>query len=311
MIKNRFFKTTMGLFAELAIVARYDISNAGAQQSTYDNFIANALAGSLGVYFSDTKAALAAGDTALAANKNRSIFYAWKQGDGGVKRSTDIPIAGLLYDSIVYNAGTAQVRAVTYGGTFYAGQTLHTKIIETTGTHLPFPTFQYEVKIGAGGINQAVTDLAAAINAEKADNDPVVTAAGAANVLTITSKSKVRNFRVVYFVEATTAQPNDDSNISQVETVKQVYPIGDVASLKELERYDILNDGGIEYTGGQFSAAEMGQPVSNLDLTGATTYGFLLVKSTRTEKGVVRDFSNQAYIVIAVKTADVATIKGF
>jgi hypothetical protein len=311
MIKNRFFKTTMGLFAELAIVARYDISNAGAQQSTYDNFIANALAGSLGVYFSDTKAALVAGNTALAANAGRSIFYAWKQGDGSVKRSTDIPISGLVYDSIVYNAGVAQVRAVTYAGTFYLGQTLHTKIIETTGTHLPFPTFQYEVKIGAGGINQAVTDLAAAINAEKADNDPVVTAAGAANVLTITSKSKVRNFRVVYFVEATTAQPNDDSNISQVETVKQVYPIGDVASLKELERYDILNDGGIEYTGGQFSAAEMGQPVSNLDLTGATTYGFLLVKSLRKEAGVVRNFENTAYIVIAVKTADVATIKGF
>lgn len=308
MLKNRFFKNTLGFFAELAIVAKKDTSNAGGAQATYQGFITTATAGDLWAYWEDTQAALAAGDTALAANVNRSFFYAWKQGDGSVKRSTPIAVKGLKYKSAAYNAGTAQVRTATFGGTYAAGQYLHVKVIETTGTHLPFPVYPYSVKIGAGGINQAVTDIAALINAESADNDPIITAGAAAAILTLTSKTKIRNFKIASFVETTGAQPTDDSAIVLAETVKQVYPIGDLASVKELDRYANENAGGVTYTDDMYTAEELGKPVSNIDNTGATQYGTVLVFSDRTETGGVMNpaVQNRAYIVIAIRTADVA-----
>lgn len=309
MIKNRFFKSTLGYFAELAIVSALDASNTAAMQATLAAFVTTGVAGTLWVGWEDTLAAVAAGDTALAANAKRKFFYAWKQSDGTLKRTIGIPANNFAYQSVAWNAGTAQVRVATFAGTYNVGQTLYVKIIETTGTHLPYPTYHYEALIGSGGINQAVTDIKNAINAEAAANSPVATATSSTNVLTVTAVDKIRNFKIVTKVFETTAYPDDLSAVTQTET-KQVYPIGDVASVKELAVYANIYQGGLNYAPEGTNLADYGQIASNLDETGTTHYGFVLVTDIQTETGGVMEPAEKkkAYVLIAVKTADVATI---
>ncbi len=275
-----------------------------------EDFVNNALAGSIWAFWDDTKLALQAGDTFNAANKDRKFFYAWKQGVATeYHKSTAIPVATRKYDSVVYNAGTAQVSTITGGGTFSSGQIYHVRILNTTPTQLPYPSFDYQATIGSGGINQATTDIAALINAEALGNDPIVTAGAGTNVLTITGKDKFSTFKAIAYVEVTTAQPTDATAITLATTTKQKAPIGDPASVTELQQYFLDNNGGVNYPPEGTKQSEFNAVTTNVGTNSVTQFGFLLVKSERTEAGAVRNYSNLvANILIAIKSTDVATL---
>lgn len=307
MIKNRYFKTTMGIFAEIAITGTSDLSNVGAAQANLETFAASAANNTISAFWEDDDkhTVLTAGSTALAANQKRLFFYAWKDANGIVKKSTPIPVSGLSYSSIAYNAGTAQVSTATFGGTFAATQILQVRIIDTTGTELPYPSFEYDAVIGAGGINAAVAAIAAKINAEKTDR--IVSATAATNVLTVTGLAKTTSFKITSYVEVSPSQLIDNSAITFATTTKAVAPVGDIASVQELYRYYLINSGAVEYgNGNQTNGADFGQPAQNI--TGTAQYGFLVVTSRREEWGEVKNFNEKAYIVIACATGSVATL---
>lgn len=306
MIKNRFFKTTMGIFAEIAITGTVAVT-----PTNLEVFQSTGTINSIGAFFDDGSKhpALVAGDTTLAANAKRSFFYAWIDNNGILKKSTSIPIAGLSYASTVYNAGQSQVSTVTFGGTYSIGQILQMRIIDNTATNLPYPSYEYSSVIGAGGINAAVLALTTAINAER--NGKVVTASNAAtNVLTLTGDLKTTTFKVATYVELTVAQNVDASAPVVAVTSKAIAPIGDIASVQELYRYYLINNGAVEYgSGNQTNGADFGQPAQNI--SSIAQYGFVIVTSFRSEKGEVRDFTKKDYIVIACATAAVANVIAF
>lgn len=307
MIKNRYFKSTMGIFAEIAITGTTNSATASTTTANLELFEANAPVNSIWAFYEDgvKHPALAAGDTLLAANQKRSFFYAWKDPNGITKKSTSIPIAGLSYSSIAYSAGTQQVSTATFGGTYAPTQVLQVRIIDTTGTNLPYPSYEYSAVIDAGGINTAVALIATRINAEK--YGPVVTATAATNVLTLTGNLKSTSFKIASYVELTTSQNVDNTAVVFAVVTKAVAPVGDIASVQELYRYYLINSGAVEYgNGNQTNGLDFGQPAQNI--TGTAQYGFVVVTSNRTEKGDVKDFPKKAYIVIALATGGQATL---
>lgn len=300
MIQNRFHKTTPGIFAEVAVGGSFDTA-----QATYAAFVLSAAAGALSAFWSDDKTAVAAGGTTDAANANRKFFFAWKQADGTVEKTTDIPAGNKRVSSVAYSEGANQVSTITYGGTIEVGQTIYAKILETTGTHLPFPSFIYEATVTTDTA-AAVAALAARINAEK--ENPVVTAAASGNVLTLTGVANNRSFKQMGFIETTAAKPNDLSAVTLATTTKAAPSIGDAASIKEFENFGFLNTGGALYTPTNYNAEELGVISSNIAADGQ--YGFVLISSRRDERGAVRNYDGLVHTIIIVPTDDVAAVAG-
>lgn len=273
------------------------------------DFVDNALAGSIWAFWDDTKLALKAGDTTLAANAERKFFYAWKQGVATeYNKSTAIPVKGLTKDSIAYNAGTAQVMTLAAStGTYSVGQRLQLTIIDTTGTILPYPKFQYDTPI-VSTIDAAFTAIAALINAEALSNVPIVTASATTTTLTITAKTKLLTFKIAAYLETTAAFPTDNSIFVQATTATAKAPIGDITSVTELQKYYVMNNGGVQYPDHGIQALEFGQPTTNVGTNSVTQFGFLLLRNARTETGATRDYDNKNNLLIAIKSTDLATL---
>lgn len=272
------------------------------------DFVDNALAGSIWAFWDDTNLALKAGDTTDPANVGRKFYYAWKQGVvTEYNKSTAIPVKDLEKDTAAYNAGTAQVMTLTGTGTVSAGQILHVKIIDTTGTQLPYPHFSYSTPI-VSTVDAAYTALAVLINAEALSNTPIVTASATTNVLTITAKTKLVTFDIASFIEVTTAYPTDAYIGTKAITAKAKAPIGDIASVTELQKYYIMNNGGVQYSDYSIQAYEFGAPTTNVGTNSVTQFGFLLLRQARAESGVTRNYNQKAYMLIAIKNTDLTTL---
>lgn len=272
---------------------------------THDAFVANADPGAIWAYWEDINAAgqhtaLFAGDTANPANANRKFFYAWKDANGEAKASTAIPVRGLKYDSLPYSAGQVQISDVNYGGTITAGQILHLRITDTTSTQIPYPTYHYDVPF-ATDIATTVTALAAKVNAET--EDPIATASAAGAELTVTGLYKNRTFSLQAFIEVTPQQPTDASIITfpGTGTQKAVAPVGDIASIRELEKYYLIYGGALNYPQDGTNLDEWQDPTGS-NIGAIAQWGILLVKSSKVEKGAVYDHTAKAYVVIAVPT---------
>lgn len=271
---------------------------------TIADFITNEIGGAIWAYWDDTNLALSAGDTLNPANIDRKFFYAWKQADGVYHRTTAIPVRGRKYTSAAYNAGTALVKTLTMGGTYSATQYLTVRIINKSQGTVPYPSYDYTVTIGSGGINQANIDIAAKINAETFD--PIVVATTGTNVLTLTANSKLVSFDIVTYIETTPSQLVDATVPVVATTVAQVQPIGDFAFMKILDQYAQENLGNPLYNTGMYTQDEFGVWSSNVLST--INYGILVVTNDRTELGEVRNYSKRNYAVIAVVTGDEAKL---
>ncbi len=296
--KNRFFTNTMGYFAELVI------AKAAVTQVNYETFVASSAAGDLWAFWDTPNAsgkqlAVVAGDLVDAANIGKSFFLAYKDANLVTKKTASIVIGKYTYDSKAYAAGAAQVSTATYTGTYSAGQIVHVRIMETTGTQMPFPSYDYSV-VSTGTIATDLTALAVKINAEAIDK--FVTAGAASNVLTITSNDKTRTFKLLSYIETTTAQPTDASVIALAVTVKPSAAIGTPAQLTELFRYYLINQGAVEFsqtfgTNGE----DFGWP--DVALSTVSQWGFFILRENREELGVTRNYTNNAKIVVAITSS--------
>jgi hypothetical protein len=307
MVRNRFFKNTLGIQAE-AIVAQFiDNSSPGASNS-HKIFVANALPGAIAVYFSDTNLLVPTGGTSLAANANRKFFYAWKQADGTPFRTTDIPCLP-TYKQVAYAAGTAQTSTVTVTGTVSTTQILHVRITDMTPAQVPYPTYDYQSTVSVD-VATSLTAIAAAITAEV--NEPIATATSNSTVLTIVGAYTNRTFTVTAWLELSPSQAVDASIFTIANTVKAVAPVGTTADVKEFETYFIEQQGGVLYPQEGTHASEfqtIGTAASSNVLT-TINYGYLIVSTIKhvTDSGSTRDYSNKSYVIVALPTASVATL---
>lgn len=313
MTKNRFFKNTLGVQAE-AIIAQFIDNSSPGEQPSHALFVANALAGAIAVFFSDTNLGVPAGGTSNAANANRSYFYAWKQADGTAYRSTDIPCLP-TYKQVSYSAGTKQVSTVTIGGTVSTTQQLTIRITDTTPQATPYPTYEYTETVTVD-VPTTLAAIAADINAEQLE--PIVTAVAAGSVLTVTgiypnaTNTLPRTFTLSGFLSTSGSQVNDLSTFTFATTTAAVAPVGTYNDVKEFEEYFIEQNGGVLY-------AQPGTKASEFQTVGTTAssnvvlginYGYLIVTATKNvyDNGATRGYTNKAYVIIALPTASVATL---
>jgi len=307
MTQNRFYKNTLGLQAQ-AIVAQFlDISNAGAGQPNYNAFVANALPGALGVYFDDTNLLVPVGGTSLPANANRKYFYAWKQLDGLAFRTTPINCLP-TYTQSLFNAGALQISTVTVAGVV-ATQVIHVRITDTTPAQVPYPSFEYSAPM-TGTIAQALTAIAAQINAEK--TDPIATASANLAVLTVTGLYRNRTFVVTAYTEVVAGAATDASSYIFATPTKAQAIIGNYTDVKEFETYFIEQQGGVLYSNPGTVPSEfqtLGTPSETNVLT-TINYGYLYVKTINrvTDSGATRSYENKAYTIIAIVSTAVPTL---
>lgn len=276
-------------------------------QSTFKDFVATAAAGAMAAYWADTQDAVTFGSTSLPVNKDRPYFYAWKQADETVKVSTTISPSGIEKKTqIAYYAGQGDTFTVTLGGTYTAGQYIHLRIIDTTSTILPYPSWEFVVK-SSGTANTDAAAMRDKINAETIDK--VFTASAATNVITIVFSAKDRTFKVLADLETTKTATTDASVITIAHTVMQKGEIGTYKDIKELELYFRVQQGQPLYSGdGHTNIEEFGVIASNV--VSGINYGILILKTMRFERGEVRNFRQPLYVVIALPTASLATLAG-
>lgn len=277
----------------------------GGGQSTYKGFIDSAIAGALGVFWDDTNLAVERGGTAVAANAARKFFYAWKQGDSVVMRTTAIPAGTRKYTSLPYTAGQADIMTVTVGGTVSVGQWIHVKVIDETFPQIPYPFYTYSGQVTVD-VATTLTAIAAAITADTT-NENTFNATSSSTVLTITG-SLNRRFKTAAFIETTPAYPTDASAITMAYTQRSIAPLGTYADIKELENYFLVQNGAILYAGanGMTNVSDFQTQSSNV--VSGTNYGQLIVTALKTEKGEVKDFTDKAYVIVALPTASLATL---
>lgn len=277
-------------------------ADAGAAD-TMEAFVTSGDAGSIWAFWEDTKKALVAGDTFNPANIGRKFFYAWKQGTV-THISTPIPVRSRVYDFKSYSAGTAEVWTIGILGTMAATQIVHLTIVETTATLIPYPRWTYDIN----WITDNATTAAAVIAAVNAETDPdkFIVASGSSTNVILTSQDKTRTFKVTVFLEVSPTQPTDQSAFTQTHTAKSAAPIGDLATVREIENYGKENAGAIVYAPEGTRAEEFQTFASNI---GAITgFGLLLVTATTYEAGVVRDYSGKPAILIAIADGGQATL---
>lgn len=289
------------------------VAGDAAAADDLESFEASSNAGTIWAFWEDINSsgkheALVVGDTKKPENLTRKFFYAYKDSAGVTKTTTAIPVLGLRYKTAPYDAGTAQVSKIQYGGTPANGQYIHVKIQDTTSSQLPYPNYTYSAIVAGGTVNSAVTALAAAINAET--ESPIVTASASTDTLTITSTSKLVTFKVSGFLEVTTAQPTDASAIVVTYTgggtATAKSPTGDAASIQELEKFRNIYSGGINYAPEGQNLDEWQTSASNIGAI--TQWGILMVYAAKEEVGVVRNHKSQAYVVVAVPTGSEAVL---
>lgn len=275
-----------------------------AASDNWEDFVANSNAGTVWAFWDDVSAsgkklALVAGDTKNPANINRKFFYGWKDSAGNAKTTTPIPVKGLKYDTVAYNAGQVQISKVKYGGTVSVTQTIHVRIIDKTPSIVPYPTWTYSALVTTD-IDTAVAALATAINAETEDD--FFTASASTDTLTVTSTDKSRVFQLTAYVEVSATQATDASTITfpTGSTQAAIAPIGDAAAIAELEKYYVINSGGINYAPEGTNVDEW--QTLNSNRGSISQWGTLLVSSARVEAGIVRNTDHQAYVIVVVPT---------
>jgi len=303
MEMNRFFSATLGVQAECIIAQFIDNSSPG-QSPTHRAFVDNALAGSIAVYFDDTNLLVPAGGTSLAANANRKFFYAWKQADGRAFRTTGFPCLP-TYKQAAYNAGVAQTTTLTVTGTVSTTQILHVRITDTTPTQVPYPTYEYQSTVSVD-VATSLTSIAAQITAET--NEPIATATSAGSVLTIVGLYKTRTFTVTAYLEVSATQATDLSIFTAVNTVKAVAPVGTIEDVLAFDKYVIEQNGGVLYTEAGTLPAEFQAWATNALST--INYGYLIVSANKhvVDEGATRAYDKKSYIIVALPTAQVATL---
>ena len=196
--RNKYWKATLGIFADVLISKNVDYSGAGASAvADFPSFVANAVEGELAFFNADTNALLAG--TAGAASTAK-IFGAVKR-DTYVEKTPVFTLATFNAKRIVYSAGVDQISKVTFANAVIPGNYYYVKIMETTPGYQPFPSWEYGVTAKAGEaiattLQRIVDMINDKTNAINKNTDSVATASLTGTVITITAAAIGITFRI-------------------------------------------------------------------------------------------------------------------
>lgn len=310
MAKTRYYKTTLGLNAEVIVAADAAVVVTPAQ--TYAAFVADdANEGAIGVFNADTNviqvAALAEGDRFFIAQKR----------DGDTHKTSVLTYTKKAIKKVAYTAPVKQVSTVTFSGTYVPArdEEIVVTVIETTPGNQPFPRWSYSVQAKQGESRAALlARLVAIINdpngLNNADQGAAVTASLAGDVLTLTAIYQGSSFRVAL-------QEKAFDVATAVVTTAFKQGSGYPEHISDLEFHGAIQDGArTQYPNQNATDAEFGAP-SKFGVASAK-YDVFQIDTVRHEYSPTPVDQHQHYhhAIIAVpqgatKADAVATVLGF
>lgn len=322
MIKNRYFKTTVGVPFEFAVGKTLTVAG-GVTAVTMADVIASSAAGNLYIFRNEADAAGVAPfqvivNTPLAAAyKKQTIFASYVTGQAAngtweIKNTNSILAETVKATLVPYAAPTMQASSINNAGVGVVSvqQELSFKILETTPGNLPIPTWDYVERLTLG--ESAVwTKIAAKINAGL-DNEFFTAVAGASGI-TITSLDSTRHFKLVASILPTYA---DNSETGVYYTATYTTPAfagnGTLAAVQEMFENNQVHRGvGNYYTEGNTTAAEFGVPLNvSAFCAGQTTFDLVVLEGIKALPSPIPTGQNvvKQYIFIAVPPGEGAKI---
>lgn len=261
--RNKFWKATLGIFAEVLIAKQVDYAGTGASTVTdFPTFVTAALDGEFAFFNYDTLA-LIPQTTPTILTSSLYVFAALKR-DGAVERTNKFRLQDYTFTRSVFAAALAQVSTATISGSPVAGHYYAVKILETTPGYQAFPRWEYGYTAVTGDtVTIVMTKIAALItdktNAINKDTDPVIgTGTNSAGVLTLTAAVAGATFRVAFSSDAL----NDLAAVTAV-TTNAFYGNGTYDQVLELENESNVYKGvTTNYPESGSVPSEYGAPVS-------------------------------------------------
>jgi hypothetical protein len=316
MIKNRFYKTTVGVPFELVIgkAAVTAVTN-----PTFATFVTSSIVGDYQAFVNDgTKIAkgLTAGTALTAAQKKFpvSISYVTEKSGGVCTVVTPTPLLGETIKAVntVYKAPALQdAKIVKLSGTVQLNQELVFKVIETTPLTNALPSYDYQSTI----VVSQVASLAAIVaKINLAAEGEFFTAVAITDGIQIISTDAARHFRLAMNVIPTRAFPINDTNWGYTLTTAAFAGSGTVEQIRSLEfENDVKRGVTTQYPEAGTAAADYGTPISALDLLiagGTTTFDVVTLTGLKTESapGPIEQHQNKAYLFIVVPAGQGAAV---
>lgn len=204
--KHKYWKSTLGVFADVLIAKQVDYSGTGASSvATLSDFVANAAEGEFAFFNADTLAVISGAPVSgsvPAVGSNVKIFGAVKR-DGAVEKTNTFTTSAFEAKRVPYAAAVAQASKATFTGTPTVGNYYSVKVIETTPGYQPFPSWEYGVTATTGeSLASVLTRLVALVNdgtnVINKNSDPIVTATLSSTTVTFTAKQAGITFRLAF-----------------------------------------------------------------------------------------------------------------
>lgn len=318
MIKNRFYKTTIGVPFELVTgnVARASTGVDPVPFATFNDFAAGGAVGDYEPFYDDGSGSLKGltFGTALTAAQKKfpiSISYIVEKSNGLGTVVTPTALIGetIKAQLVAYAAPTFQdAKIVRQSGTVQLTQELALKIVETTPLNDRLPSYDYNAVV-VTTFADALANLAAQINAAK--EDEFFTAVAITDGIQIISKDANRHFRLAMTVIESQSQPYNDTSWLYTVTTPAFAGSGTVDQVKELLlESDIKRGVTTQYPNGGTAPSDFGTAENILDLSGATQFDVVLLTGIKYEDSPtpVEVHHNKALVFVVVPAGQGAAV---
>lgn len=287
--KNRYWKSTLGQFADVLIAKQVDYSGTGAATGVtdYPTFVSTAAEGEFAFFNADTLA-LIAGTTSgspaavTAVGSTTWIFGAVKR-NGYVEKTLKFRLSEYEAKRVAYSAAVAEVATAAFSGTAVAGSYYSVSVIETTPGYQAFPRWEYGVTVKTGeSLATALARLLVIINDQtnviNKGTDPIVTATLSSTTLTFTANEGGPSFRLSFSRAAL-----EEVNAVATVTTSPFWGNGTYAQVAELEQEaDVYKGVTTQYPDHSMAnAADFGAPT--VFATVGATYNIYLLRGTKGE----------------------------
>lgn len=315
MLKNRFFKTTVGVPFEFAVGSSLPVAG-GVTAETMADVIASGTKGQLRIMRIDPTVDVSPYtvivNTALAAAyKKQQVFLSYVTASGAVRNTAPMVANTISAETVAYAAPTFQVMTATNAGVgvVSTAQRLLFKIIETTPGAEPLPKWSYDevLTLGEGA---AWAAIATKINLGK-DNEFFTAVAGATGI-TITSTNASRHFRLAAMIQVTKSDPVESGvTYTIAQTTAAFEGSGTLAHVEALFNEANVRAGVTHFYAPQGTTAEeFGTPGKVADLIATTQFDLVVLSGYKTEasntpKAVTH---NKFYVFAAVPSGEGAKI---
>ena len=211
--KHKYWKSTLGVFADVLIAKQVDYSGTGAATGVTDfpTFVSTAAEGEFAFFNADTNA-LIAGTTsgspaAVTPVGSTTWIYGAVKRDGYVETTRKFRLSTATAKRVAYSAAVAQISKAVFSGTAVAGEYYSVKVLETTPGYQPFPSWEYGVVVKTGEtLAQAAQRIVDLINDKtnviNKNTDSIVTATLSTTTISLTASTAGITFRLAFSPQA-------------------------------------------------------------------------------------------------------------